>query len=186
MRGSKGDLTSATFGSNFDYMNVPISWESDDAVISEHGCSTWLDTVTDGCNVPQPGQSNDKHGGLIEYTNSKLNATMKIEPLVMRRIWDGGQAGGQQCNGIDTNNYLDQGTLQSNIADFCAKSAEQKIADSDSTFSQVYNDGTPDRVELSTQWPKGERNYEVFQDECQYYMSVIRYVCVSCTRTRSI
>lgn len=174
-RGSKGDLTSATFGSEFDYMNESISWESDnDAVISEHGCSTWLDIVTDGCNVPQSGQSNDKHGGLIEYTNTKLNATMKIEPLVMRKIWDGGQAGGQQCNGIDTNNYLDQETLASNIEDFCAKSAGQNVADSGSTFSQVYNDGTPDRVELSTQWPNGERNYEVFKEECLYYMSVIK------------
>ncbi|CAD0112710.1 unnamed protein product [Aureobasidium uvarum] len=174
-RGSKGELTSATFGSDFDYMNVSISWEGDGAaVISEHGCSTWLDIMTDGCNVPQSGQSSDKHGGLIEYTNTKLNATLKIEPLVVRRIWDGGQAGGQQCNSIDTNNYIDQGTLASNIGDFCTKSAGQNIAESDSIFSQIYNDGTPDRVELSTQWPKGQRNYQVFQDECVHYMSVIK------------
>jgi hypothetical protein len=167
-------LTSATFGSGFDYMNVSISWESDgDAIISEHGCSTWLDVVTDGCSVPQPGQSNDKHGGLIGYTNTMLNATLKIEPLVMRKIWNGGVAGGQQCNGIDNNNYVDPSNLATNIELFCMMSAAQNIAESNSTISKVYNDGTPDRVELSTQWPKGERNYEVFREECLYYMSVI-------------
>ena len=179
LKGSNGAMTSGIFNPNsFDYMDVSINW-NEDANIGQHSCEAWLDVVTDGCDVPNSSGSNAdnlKHGGAIAYQSKVVNASLNIEPLVMRRIWDKGHAGGQQCNDVSTNNYLDQETLQSNINDFCAKSAAQSngIANSGSTFSQKYNDGTPDRVVLTTEWPQGPRNYQIFQDECNYYMGLLK------------
>lgn len=156
-------------------MNVSIRWD-DKANIGEHSCSAWLDVVTDGCNVPLPGADNLKHGGSIPYKSNVVNATMIIEPLVVRREWNGGKAGGHKCNPITSNHYIDQDTLQSNVVDFCKQSAAQPrgIAQSGSKFSKVFNDGTPDRVELTTKWPTGPRDYQIFQDECTYYMGVLK------------
>ena len=156
-------------------MSVSISWD-ENANIGQHSCEAWLDVVTDSCDVPVSGGDNLKHGGTIPYQSQVVNATLNIEPLVVRRIWDGGQAGNEQCNDISTDNYLDQPTLQSNIGDFCTKSAAQPggIANSASTFSLTYNDGTPDRVVLTTEWPQGPRNYQIFQDECNYYLGLLK------------
>lgn len=178
MKGSARSTTSGVFNTDsLDYMNVSINWD-ENASIGQHSCEAWLDVVTDGCDVPSGGANaeNLKHGGTIGYQSRVVNATLNIEPLVVRRIWDGGHAGGQQCSDVSNNNYLDQPTLQDNINDFCAKSAAQPrgIANSGSSFSRTYNDGTPDRVVLTTTWPTGPRNYQIFQDECVYYMGVLK------------
>lgn len=168
-------MTSATFGTGLDYMNISISWNSDNAVLGQHSCAAWLDVVTDGCSIPNPaGGANFKHGGSVGWNTPYVNATLNIEPLVMREIFHLGTADFHQCNGVDTNKYVDQQTLQSNIDDYCIKSANQSVAESGSTFEQTYNDGTPDRVTLSTEWPKGAWNYEVFKDECTYYLGVLK------------
>lgn len=164
---------------SLDYMSISIQWgqNSSNLNIGEHSCLAWLDTVTDGCSVPTAGAADNlKHGGTISYAPNKLNATLMIEPLVVRRLFDGGKQGNAQCSDAGNNQYLDQAQLQANIDDFCAKSAAQPngIARSGSVFSQVYNDETPDRVVLSTQWPQGPRNYQIFQEECSWYMGVLR------------
>ena len=120
-------------------------------------------------------------GPSISRSNCLRNlvcAILRIEPLVMRRIWDGDRSDDKQCNEIDTDNYMDQGTLESNIEAFCAESAKQEVVESGSVFTQTFNDGTPDRVVLTTEWPKGPQNYQVFWEECQYYMGVLKYVAV--------
>lgn len=167
-------MTSGTYNSGFDYMNISIKWDSDNGVISEHGCMSWLDVVMDGCNVPEEGQSNFKHGGTIDSNYPTVNATLRIEPLVMRKIWNGYEGDDQKCNPVDTNQYIDQGTLQSNIDTYCKECAKIEIAESGHVFEQTYSDGAPSRVTLKTEWPNGPRNYQVFWDECQYYMSVIK------------
>lgn len=157
-------------------MNISVEWNSDGGVISEHGCMSWLDVVTDDCDVPKEGEGNLKHGGTIDSAYTTVDATLRIEPLVMRRIWDGDQSDNKECNPIDTHNYVDQGTLESNIDAYCTESAKQEVAESGSMFTQTFNDGTPNRVVLTTEWPKGPRNYQVFWEECQYYMGVLKYV----------
>lgn len=148
--------------------------------MGEHGCKAWLDAVTDGCDVPS-GASNTadlKHGGLIPYRSSVVNATLNIQPLVMRRIWNHGKpTGGQRCNDIGSRNYLDQPTLESNINDYCQALTAQPhgIGYAGTNFTKIYNDGTPDRVALTTKWPKGVRNFQIFEEECQYYMATIKY-----------
>lgn len=102
-------MTSGTYNSGFDYMNISIKWDSDNGVISEHGCMSWLDVVMDGCNVPKEGGSNFKHGGTIDSNYPTVDATLRIEPLVMRQIWDRYDGDNQKCNPVDTNHYIDQG-----------------------------------------------------------------------------
>ena len=174
VHGSKGDFTSGTYNTGLDYMNISIQWNSEDGVISEHGCMSWLDVVMDGCDVPTDGGSNFKHGGTIDSNYPTVDATLKIEPLVMRRIWNGYSGDEKKCNPIDSNNYLDHGTLEANIGAYCTESAKQEIAESGSVFTQTFNDGTPDRVVLTTEWPTGPRSYQVFWEECDYYMTVLK------------
>lgn len=181
LRGTAGQSTSGTFNpGGFDYMSVSIEWNAT-ANLGQHSCEAWLETVTDGCDVPGDGRNVDnmKHGGIIAYDSKAFDATLSITPLVVRQIWDKGQAGGQSCNPMDSHNYLDHDTLQSNIDDYCQKSAAQAggIANSGQKFEQVYNDGTPDRVVLSTEWPEGPRNYQIWQTECTYYMGVLNNDC---------
>ena len=170
--GSAGKTTSSVFNQNsLDYLNVSIQW-GDDVSIGENQCNAWFDTVIDGCDT----DGSDKHGGSIGFAQ---NATLKVTPLVMRRQWDGGQPTAHQCNGISGNHYVTQSTLASNIQDFCTASAAQPngIANSGSTFTKDYNTGTPDYVTLKTTWPSGALNYQVFVDECNYYMNTIMNGC---------
>lgn len=177
LKGSVGATTSRIFHADSpDYMNVSVNWDAD-ANIGEHSCAAWLAAVTDGCDVPRDHKdSNAKHGGTIAYESQVTNATMRIEPLVMKRIWNRGRAGGQQCDSTDSRFYVDQATLQSNIDEYCTKFAAQPggIAESGSTFRSTFNDDRPDRVEIVTQWPRGPRDYQIFEDECRYYMAVIK------------
>lgn len=174
VHGSNGELTSGTYNSGFDYMNISVQWDSDEGVISEHGCMSWLDVVMDGCDVPTDGEGNFKHGGTIDSNYPTVDATLRIKPLVMRRIWDGDSGDDKNCSPMDSNNYVDHGTLESNIGAYCTESAKQEIADSGSVFTQTFNDGTPNRVVLKTEWPQGPRNYQVFWEECEYYMTVLK------------
>lgn len=171
-------MTSETFNrDSLDYMNVSISWEGD-AVLGEHSCSAWLDVLTDGCDVPSGGNNpeNLKHGGLISYQSRVTNASLSIEPLVVRRMWDKGRAGGQLCNGVGTNHYVDQATLDANIIEYCNNSKAQPngIGVSGLTFRQNLNVGTPSQLDISTTWPSGPRNYQIFEEECRYYLSVVK------------
>jgi len=156
-------------------MNISINWQSG-GVVGEQSCTAWLSTLTDGCDIPTAGSANLKHGGTISYQSDAVTASLSITPLVVQREWDMGQVTSIQCADVGGTQYLDQATLQANIADYCAKSAAQPndIAAAGSYFEQVYNDGTPDRVVLTTNWPNGQREYQVFQDECSYYMSSIK------------
>ena len=172
--GSAGKTSSATFNRNtFDYMSVSISWD-DDYAIGEAQCNGWFDTVVDGCDIPGAGDSNVKHGGSIGFAT---NATLSLEPLVMQRIWDKGKGTGQQCNGVNNQHYVTQSTLAANIQDFCKASVGQKIANSGSSFTKDYNAGTPDHVTLTTSWPNGPLSYQVFADECNYYLGTIMDGC---------
>jgi hypothetical protein len=101
-------------------MNVSITWD-DDANMGKHSCYAWLDTVTDGCDTDNGGDG--KHGGQIFYESQAVTATVKIEPLVMKRMWDNWQDGSQECSSIDNKYYMDQETLSINIDDFCKQSA---------------------------------------------------------------
>ncbi|KAF7186645.1 Lipase 1 [Pseudocercospora fuligena] len=188
LRGTANTLNSINaWAETLDYVNISVTW-AQDGNISQHSCLSWLGVATDGCNVPDPADTsaeNNKHGGSIEYESPDVNATFSIEPLVLRQIWNGGQATiGQQCNGPDTLFYLDQPTLQANIQSYCKESAAQPpfnhvgLADAGATFWMTSNDGTPSRVDLITEWPaEGPRSFEIFEEECQYYMSVINNGC---------
>lgn len=176
LKGSEGLLSSATFHpDSLDYMNISVQWNNKEN-IGEHSCSAWLDTLTDGCDIPAADGANWKHGGSIAYSSKVVNATLNIEPLVVRRIWNKGKAGNPQCNPTNSNHYLDQETLQDNIKQYCAQPAAQlkEIAVSGTLFNREFNTGTPDHVNLKIQWPRGPRNYQIFQEECVYYMSVIK------------
>lgn len=176
LKGTVGSSTSATFNvDTLDYMNISIAWQTNEN-IGEHSCAAWLSVVTDGCDIPQAGGQNWKHGGGIAYQSNVVNATMSIEPLVMRKIWEKGKADGQQCNNVDTKRYLDQATAQANIEDYCKQSVAQpgSLGRAGSKFSKTFNEGTPGRVEITTEWPAGTKSYEVFQEECQYYLSVLK------------
>ena len=170
--GSAGQTTQATFNPNtLNFMTVSIKWD-DDISIGENQCNAWFDTVIDGCDTT----GSTKHGGSIGFAT---NATLSVTPLVMQREWDGGQATARQCNGIAQNHYITQTTLSNNIKTFCTASAAQPndIANSGSTFSQDYNANTPDAVTIKTSWPTGPRDYQIFADECNYYLSTISNGC---------
>ena len=177
--GSSGTTASETFNpDSFDYMNVSISWDNDQSSIVEQGCTAMLGVVTDGCDVPGEGDTdNSKHGGTISYRNPAANATLRIEPLVMKKVWDRWDGiPAKQCNDPTSNNYMDTATPDVNINDFCKLLSTQPggIAESGSTFTQTYNDGRPDRVDLTINWPLGPCNYQIFKEECVYYMSTLK------------
>lgn len=178
LKGSNGPLSSATFHPHsLDHLNISVQWDNKEN-IGEHSCTAWLDALTDGCDIPAAGGENWKHGGSIAYHSNVVNATLSIEPLVVRRIWNKGKAGNPQCNPTNSNHYLDQETLQGNIKEYCAQPAAQLkgLASSGTVFDREFNTGTPDHVQLKIQWPRGPRDYQIFQEECEYYMSVIRQV----------
>ena len=171
LAGTAGKKTSATFNpKSFDYLSISIAWD-DDISLGENQCNNWFDTVVDGCDT---STTTSKHGGSIGFA---ANATLSIDSLVMRRLWDGGKVSTPRCNGIDNNHYITQSTLAANIEDYCSASAGQRLVTSGSTFSKDYNAGTPDHVTLTTQWPSGPLSYQVFQEECTYYMSVVTNNC---------
>lgn len=96
----------------------------DDGVISEHGYMSWLDVVKD---VTTNGGRKLRHGGTIDSNYATVDATLRIEPLVMRRIWNGYSSDDKKCNATDSNNYLDQGTLEANIGAYCTKRPSKKL-----------------------------------------------------------
>lgn len=117
VRGTVGQTTSATFKDpkSLDYMSVSISW-IDDYAIGEGQCNTWFDTVVDGCDFPNnDNPDNNNHGGAIGFA---VNATLSIEPLVVRQIYANGKATTPRCNGITTNNCITYNTLLANIQDY--------------------------------------------------------------------
>lgn len=128
----------------------------------------------DGCDVPTNGGSNLKHGGTIDSNYATVDATLRIEPLVMRRIWNGYSSDDKKCDPIDSNNYVDKGTLETVIGAYCTESAKQEVAESGSIFMKIFNEDTPNAVKLTTEWPQGPRNYQVFWEECEYYMTVLK------------
>ncbi|KAF2113969.1 SGNH hydrolase-type esterase domain-containing protein [Lophiotrema nucula] len=182
LRGVKGTKTYASFGRSIalDYTGISIDWRAT-TNISQHSCLAWFSVVTDGCDVPGPaGQNPDnlKHGGAIPYASDVGVATLKIEPLVVRRMWDKGVGTGQKCNDVSSRRYLDQPTLEQNFKDFCTKSAATwRVALAGSKFQLSYNDGTPDHVVITIDWPPGPYNYEIFEEECSYYMAVLTNGC---------
>ncbi|KAI9829475.1 MAG: hypothetical protein M1819_006295 [Sarea resinae] len=174
--GSAGKVTSGTFNPNsLDHMSISIKWD-DDYAIGQGECNMWFDSLIDSCDVPN-GNSNPlnlKHGGSIGFAT---NATLSIEPLVVRQEWNKGRATAHQCNGINNNNYIDQATLAGNIQAYCQSSASKILANASSTFTQDFNANTPDHVTLTTKWPAGPLSFQIFQDECNYYMSTIMDGC---------
>ena len=172
LAGSTGKTTSGTFNQDsLDFLSISINW-NDDISIGENECNAWFDTVIDGCDTA----GSTKHGGSIGFA---ANATLSVDPLVVRREWDGGQATARQCNGINNNNYITRSTLAANIQEFCTASAAQPngIATAGSTFTKDYNANTPDHVTLTTTWPPGPLNFQIFPDECNYYMGTIMDGC---------
>ena len=55
---------------------------------------SWLDVVMD---VPTNGGTNFKHGGTIDSNYATVDATLRIETLVVRRIWNGHSSDDKKC-----------------------------------------------------------------------------------------
>lgn len=169
--GAAGKTTSATFNpSSLDYLSLSIDWK-DDMAISESQCKNWFGTVINGCDTDS---NTFKHGGAIGFAT---NATLVVEPLVVRQKWPGGQVTENQCNGLDNNHYMTQTTLAANIQNYCAASATLRVADGGTTFMKDYNGGTPDHVGITTSWPAGRLKFEVFEEECNFYLNNIMNGC---------
>ena len=172
LAGSTGKTTSGTFNQNsLDYLSISVNW-NDDISIGENECNAWFETVIDGCDTT----GSTKHGGSIGFA---ANATLSVDPLVVRWEWDGGQATAHQCNSINNNNYVTRSTLAANVQDFCTASASHAngIGAAGSNFTQDYNANTPNHVTLVTTWPPGPLNFQIFSDECKYYMGTIMDGC---------
>lgn len=188
LKGSEGDLTSATFNyGSLDYLNISVSWNSDGA-IPEHTCRAWLDSVTDGCDVPSDdgaaNSDNLKHGGSVEYQNINANATLTIQPLAIRRLWNGGQVA-YDCK--VTNWYKGQYAIERQdtrlreLAGYCDYSVSHAKDDSDSGIAEAGDDFSMKMaapplngaLEFKTQWPtnRGQRTFQIFRDECIYFLT---------------
>ena len=177
VKGAAGKTTSGVFNDpkSLDYMSVSIAWE-DDVSIGENQCNAWFKTVIDGCSIPTATDNRDnwKHGGSIGFAD---NATLSIEPLVIRRLWDKPKSMDPHCNGLDNNHYVTHDTLRDNIKDYCSESARQIVAVGGSTFAKEYNAQTPDHLSLTRIWPTGPMSFQVFEEECIYYLATIMDGC---------
>ena len=170
--GKKGDSKSTTFnGGSLDAVSLSIDFK-DDITIGEGSCRGWLGVVIDGCDTNSNG--NLKHGGSIDYGQ---NATIHFDPLVIRREFEGGKTDTKSCNGIDNNHYVTASNLDQNIKDYCSESASKKIGQSDTSFSKDFNSGTLDKVTLTTSRPKGKYFFQIFESECNYFLSRINDGC---------
>lgn len=174
LNGTTGQTTSGTYNNGtINFIEISIEWNDADT-IDDGSCNTYFLTLLDSCDIPTANSANLKHGGSIDYQG---NATLSIKPLVMQREWDGGQPTYHTCNGGSTDYYLEQSILASNIQDYCTKSTQNNIAAGGYEFSQDYQAGTPDAVTISTSWPTGDLSYEIFEEECNYYLDTVINGC---------
>lgn len=167
----------------FDYLNISISCDTDGA-IGEHACRAWLDAVTDGCDVPNDdgeNSSNLKHGGAVKCQNVNANATLRIQPLTMRRIWNGGRT--ENCTATDhwegDDKIQRQDIRRRELTVFCEGDALGEQEDNDRDFAvpglrfSRKMDVSPldGAMQLQIEWPRGEQAYQIFPSECVYVFS---------------
>ncbi|KAH0017849.1 hypothetical protein KCU78_g7397, partial [Aureobasidium melanogenum] len=169
VNGAAGQLTSGVYeDGSLNYVNLSIAWNASSA-IGDGTCKTYFMTALDSCDT----DSGLKHGGSIGY----MGAELSITPLVVQREWDRGRPDYHVCNDLDNNKYVKQSLLASNIQDYCSKSAANSVASSDHLFSMDYNVGTPSAVTISTKWPTGDRHFQIFEEECNYYLNTVMNGC---------
>lgn len=125
--------------------------------------------------------SNLKHGGTVEYRNVNANATLSIQPLTVRRIWDGGRT--DKCEATDhwegDNKIQRQDIRRRELTGYCHGDALRKQEENDRDFADpgshfaMKMDVSPldGAMQLLVEWPRGEQAYQIFPDECVYFFS---------------
>ena len=79
----------------------------------------------------------------------------------------------QTCNGIDNVKWVSRDTLANNIGIYCADAAKQGVQDKDSgSLVRSYNQGTPNELTLSMEWPSGLA-FTLVESDCNNYMTAI-------------
>ncbi|KAM0723338.1 hypothetical protein Q7P37_000323 [Cladosporium fusiforme] len=185
LHASKGDLTSATFNSgSLNYLNISISWATD-GEIDEHACRYWLDAVTEGCDIPddkERNSENNKHGGTIEYESSTTNAILQIQPLAVRKVRNSGRT--DKCTVTDKwDGKIQQLALRRReLSGLCSESLKHQQDDQEDSESGIAGPGDEFNTKMAVppldgamnfqiKWPRGERAYEIFNEECLYFFS---------------
>lgn len=144
--------------------------------------------MTDGCDVPSDdgtaNSDNLKHGGAVEYENINANATLTIQPLAIRRLWNGGRVA-YDCKATDqyTGEYAiqRQDIRRRELSGYCDEVVNRDQDEGDSGIASAGDHfslkmAAPPlngAMEFKTQWPtnKGQRTFQIFRSECIYFFS---------------
>ncbi|KAL8895447.1 MAG: hypothetical protein Q9207_008169 [Kuettlingeria erythrocarpa] len=81
------------------------------------------------------------------------------------------------CFGVETTKWMGRDALNQAIGTFCQQAEEQGVQDKDSgSLVRNYNDGGPDQVTLSMDWPSGS-SFKPSKGECTKHMAAIMDSC---------
>lgn len=81
------------------------------------------------------------------------------------------------CKGVDTTEWMGRDALNNVIPIFCEDAEKQEVLDKDSaSLVRSYNEGGPDAVTLSMDWPPGA-DFKPKKDFCVGFMSTVMDSC---------
>jgi hypothetical protein len=81
------------------------------------------------------------------------------------------------CMGIDNTKWMGRDALRDAIDSFCGEAEAQGVQDKDSgSLARNYNQGGPDQVTLSIDWPSGS-TFKPKMDECVGYLTTVMDSC---------
>ncbi|KAL8918373.1 MAG: hypothetical protein Q9208_007392 [Pyrenodesmia sp. 3 TL-2023] len=81
------------------------------------------------------------------------------------------------CFGVETTKWMGKDALDNAIRTFCEEAEKQGVQDKDSgSLVRNYNDGGPDQVMLSMDWPSGS-SFKPSKDECAKHMTTTADSC---------
>jgi hypothetical protein len=125
--------------------------------------------------------SNLKHGGAVEYQNVNANATLRIQPLTVRRIYNNGRT--DECTATDQwegdERIQRQDIRRRELTGYCHGDALRQQEENDRDFANpgshfaLKMDVSPldGAMQLQIEWPPGEQAYQIFPNECVYFFS---------------
>ena len=81
------------------------------------------------------------------------------------------------CTGVDNTKWMGRDALNNVIPTFCEDAEKQGVQDKDSgSLVRSYNEGGPDAVTLSMDWPSGA-DFKPKKDDCVGFMSTVMDSC---------
>jgi hypothetical protein len=116
--------------------------------------------LPDGWAGPLPDTDNPDPAVWEEITDDKAPPPPPVAKLT--------------CTGIDNTKWMARDALRDAIDRFCVEAEAQGVQDKDSgSLTRNCNQGGPDQVTLSIDWPSGSTTFKPRKDECVGYITPV-------------